>query len=154
MACGRRGLLPHRGLDAAERAEQKRFHDADGGIEAGAGEGWPSCFAIPMALSSRDAAWLALDKLSFRQWLLDNGFTAPTLHWLANYACRDDYGTDYAQTSAWAGLHYFACRNGGGGQCRGRYGAHRPGWQRLAGPRSGAGGGRAYRLRCLGRAPC
>jgi hypothetical protein len=29
-----------------------------------------------------------------------------------NYACRDDFGTDSAQTSAWAGIHYFACRNG------------------------------------------
>ena len=68
-----------------------------------------------MVLSSRDPQWLALDAVDFRQWLLDAGFTAPTLHWLANYACRDDYGTDYAQTSAWAGLHYFACRSGEAG---------------------------------------
>lgn len=106
------GLLPHRGLDAAERAEQKRFHARMEELKRARGRDGRRAFAIPMALSSRDADWRALDKLSFRQWLLDNGFTAPTLHWLANYACRDDYGTDYAQTSAWAGLHYFACRNG------------------------------------------
>ncbi len=47
-----------------------------------------------------------------RQWLLDNGFDSPHLHWYVNYACRDDYGTDYRETSAWAGIHYFACRNG------------------------------------------
>jgi monoamine oxidase len=29
-----------------------------------------------------------------------------------NYACRDDYGSDYALVSAWAGLHYFASRDG------------------------------------------
>ena len=29
-----------------------------------------------------------------------------------DYSCRDDYGTSYTETSAWAGLHYFASRNG------------------------------------------
>ncbi|MCG2575384.1 FAD-dependent oxidoreductase [Dechloromonas sp. XY25] len=106
------GLLPHRGLDAAERDEQKRFHDQMEALKRATGRDGRRLFAIPMALSSRDAEWRALDKMNFRQWLLDNGYTAPTVHWLANYACRDDYGTDYAQTSAWAGLHYFACRNG------------------------------------------
>ena len=69
-------------------------------------------FAIPMELSSRDPEWRALDRIPFSKWLTDHGFTAPTLHWLANYATRDDYGMDYDQTSAWAGLHYFACRTG------------------------------------------
>jgi hypothetical protein len=36
------------------------------------------------------------------------------VHWVANYACRDDYGCDYRETSAWAGIHYFACRTGAG----------------------------------------
>ena len=34
-------------------------------------------FALPMELSSRDPAWLALDRLPFSRWLNDNGFTAP-----------------------------------------------------------------------------
>ncbi|MDE2439664.1 MAG: FAD-dependent oxidoreductase [Betaproteobacteria bacterium] len=106
------GLLPHRGVDAAERQQQKRFHEQMDSLKRATGQDGRRLFAIPMALSSQDAEWRALDKLSFRQWLLDNGFTAPTLHWLANYACRDDYGADYTRTSAWAGLHYFACRNG------------------------------------------
>lgn len=106
------GLLPHRGLDAGERAEQQRFQARMDELKRLQGRDGRRVFALPMALSSADAEWRALDRLSFRQWLLDNGFTAPTVHWLANYACRDDYGCDYAQTSAWAGLHYFACRNG------------------------------------------
>ncbi len=106
------GLLPHRGLDAAEREQQKRFHERMAELKQARGRDGRRAFAIPMALSSQDSDWRALDRLSFRQWLLGNGFTAPTLHWLAHYACRDDYGMDYAQTSAWAGLHYFACRNG------------------------------------------
>ena len=33
-----------------------------------------------------------------------------TLRWYANYACRDDYGALARDTSAWAGIHYFASR--------------------------------------------
>lgn len=106
------GLLPHRGLDAGERAEQKRFQQRMEEFKQAKGKDGRRAFAIPMALSSRDPAWRSLDRITFRQWLHDNSFTAPTVHWLANYACRDDYGTAYEQTSAWAGLHYFACRNG------------------------------------------
>lgn len=106
------GLLPHRGLDVAEQEQQKRFQARLSELKPARGRDGRRLFVIPMALSSQDAEWRALDRISFRQWLLDNGVTAPSLHWLANYACRDDYGTPYDQTSAWAGLHYFACRDG------------------------------------------
>lgn len=69
-------------------------------------------FAIPLAESSRDPAWTALDRQTFRQWLTASGFTAPTLHWYADYCCRDDYGAGADVVSAWAGLHYFASRGG------------------------------------------
>jgi hypothetical protein len=64
-----------------------------------------------MELSSRDPEWRALDRIPFSQWLNDNGFTAPTCTGWPTTP-RDDYGTAHDQTSAWAGLHYFACRNG------------------------------------------
>jgi hypothetical protein len=105
------GLLPQR-VETTEREQQKRFHEHMERLKQARGADGRRLFALPMALSSRDPAWCGLDRLSFRQWLLDNGYTAPTVHWLANYACRDDYGTAYDQVSAWAGLHYFACRNG------------------------------------------
>ncbi|HJW23517.1 MAG TPA: NAD(P)-binding protein [Rhodocyclaceae bacterium] len=106
------GLLPRLGLPAAEREQQKRFHARMEEMKQARGRDGRRVFALPMELSSRDPAWLALDRVSFRQWFLDEGFDAPTIHWLAHYACRDDYGTGYDQTSAWAGLHYFACRSG------------------------------------------
>ena len=109
------GLLPHRGLDAGEREQQRRFHKRMEELKQARGSDGRRAFAIPMELSSRDPEWLELDRISFSQWLTDNGFTAPSLHWLANYATRDDYGTAHTQTSAWAGLHYFACRNGEAG---------------------------------------
>lgn len=106
------GLLPHRGIDPAELAEQQRFQSRLVALKQARGRDGKRAFELPMALSSADPEWRALDRLSFHDWLLANGFRAPTVHWLANYACRDDYGTDYRATSAWAGLHYFACRNG------------------------------------------
>lgn len=106
------GLLPHRGIESAEREQQQRFQARMAELKGAVGRDGRRAFAIPMELASRDPAWRDLDRISFSQWLNDNGFTAPSLHWLANYACRDDYGTAHEQTSAWAGLHYFACRNG------------------------------------------
>ena len=109
------GLLPHRGLEGAERTQQKRFQQQMEVYKRAIGRDGRRVFAIPMALSSRDPVWQALDRVSFAQWLNDNGFSAPSVHWLANYACRDDYGMAHDQVSAWAGLHYFACRNGEAG---------------------------------------
>ena len=106
------GLLPYRGIDPAEREQQQRFHQQMEAFKARKGRDGRRIFALPMELSSQDAEWRELDKIPFSQWLSDNGYTTPTLHWLANYACRDDYGMAHTATSAWAGLHYFACRNG------------------------------------------
>lgn len=106
------GLLPHLGLGPGEHEQQARFQAQMEVFKHARGRDGRRAFALPMALSSRDPQWLALDRVDFRQWLLAEGFDAPSLHWLANYACRDDYGTSHAETSAWAGLHYFACRAG------------------------------------------
>jgi hypothetical protein len=58
----------------------------------------------------RGARPSALDRVSMEQWLAQNGFTSPYLNWYINYACRDDYGALARDTSAWAGIHYFASR--------------------------------------------
>ncbi len=66
-------------------------------------------FRIPMATGA--PADSSLDKLSFRQWMEQNGFRSPYLAWLADYSTRDDFGASSADTSAWAGIHYFAARD-------------------------------------------
>lgn len=106
------GLLAQRGVSAEERGQQQCFQEQVQRFKGLRGRDGRRVFALPMSLSSRDPEWLALDRQSFHDWLLSQGYRAPSLHWLANYACRDDYGTDYRQTSAWAGLHYFASRDG------------------------------------------
>ena len=45
------------------------------------------------------------------EFLTARGFTSPRLRWWVEYACRDDFGTDLAGTSAWAGVHYYAGRD-------------------------------------------
>lgn len=67
-------------------------------------------FTIPMAAGSDDSEVQKLDQLSMADWLDQNGFTSPRLQWFVDYACRDDYGSRAAHTSAWAGLFYFASR--------------------------------------------
>lgn len=42
-----------------------------------------------------------LDSLGLRSW---------RLRWLVDYGCRDDFGVNLGQTSAWAAIHYFAAR--------------------------------------------
>lgn len=51
-----------------------------------------------------------LDRLTFEQWLRAQGFDSAYLHWYCDYATRDDYGARASETSAWAGIHYFAAR--------------------------------------------
>jgi hypothetical protein len=69
-------------------------------------------FVFPTVQSSLDPAFDALDKITLKQWLDQNGYKSPTLHWYLNYCCRDDYGTRYDKVSAWAGLHYYCSRWG------------------------------------------
>jgi hypothetical protein len=108
------GLWPTLGVPKAERAQYVRFQDFIAELRQRRDASGRRAFALPLALSGRDPKWLALDRINFRDWLLRESYTAPGLHWLTDYACRDDYGTAAAQTSAWAGLHYFACRDSEG----------------------------------------
>ena len=71
-------------------------------------------FALPLELSSQEPEYLALDKISFAQYIKQKGWDDPVLLWYLNYACRDDFGASVNNCSAWAGLHYFAARDGGG----------------------------------------
>ncbi len=106
------GLAPISGLGKGERDEWRRFEDRMGELRSMRGRDGRRAFAIPLDHSSRDAELLALDRITMAQWLRGEGFVSEAVHWLVNYACRDDYGCDYRQASAWAGIHYFACRDG------------------------------------------
>jgi NAD(P)-binding Rossmann-like domain len=97
------GIEPLADLNVADRDEFHRFADVMHAFRDSGG------FTIPLeaGLARRHAA---LDQVSFAEWLARNGFNSQPLRWYTNYACRDDYGALAADTSAWAGIHYFASR--------------------------------------------
>lgn len=87
---------------AVGRDEMRRFEERMAAARA-SGE-----FTIPMALGVRRDS--PLDRMSFADWLVQEGFRSPAMKWYAEYATRDDYGALARDTSAWAGVHYFASR--------------------------------------------
>jgi protoporphyrinogen oxidase len=101
------GLAP-----SLDKEEHARFHAEVHRLRHLRGADGQRAFAFPVAASSPIA--VELDQLSFKQWLVQNGYRSQSLHWYLDYACRDDYGARYDQVSAWAGLHYFASRTGQG----------------------------------------
>ncbi len=98
------------GATARDHAQLARFRaEIDRWVAWRDGRG-RRAFALPAAAGSDDAAVTALDRISFAAWLGERGLTSSRLRWLADYACRDDYGLLAADTSAWAGVAYFASR--------------------------------------------
>ncbi|MBK7996774.1 MAG: hypothetical protein IPK14_26400 [Blastocatellia bacterium] len=67
-------------------------------------------FTLPIAMASDDAEVTTLDKITMASWLDKHNWTSTRLRWLVDYSCRDDYGSDLENTSAWAGIFYFASR--------------------------------------------
>lgn len=106
------GVVPAAGLAPGEQAEHQRFFAEIERLRQLRGDDGNHVFAFPLVRSSSSAALDALDRITLRQWLEQNGFRSPTLHWYVNYCARDDYGTRYDKVSAWAGLHYFCSRRG------------------------------------------
>ncbi|WP_156679771.1 NAD(P)/FAD-dependent oxidoreductase [Sphingomonas profundi] len=106
------GLVPRTGLSVGDAAQVDAFFAAMRAFSQRVGADGRPAFAIPIAASSRDADLLALDAVPFAGWLDRQGWTAPTLRMHLRYACRDDYGCEPHDVSAWAGIHYFASRRG------------------------------------------
>ncbi len=95
------GIEPEAEATSKDRDDYRRFQVRMAEFRA-SGQ-----FTIPMEAGARPSP---LDSISFGQWLRENNFASPYLNWYANYACRDDYGALARDTSAWAGIHYFASR--------------------------------------------
>ncbi|MFK7819013.1 MAG: FAD-dependent oxidoreductase [Planctomycetaceae bacterium] len=104
------GLYPHVGATEEDlkelesfRAEMNRF----AGLRDEQGRRY---FTIPSAKCGDAPELRELDNVSFADWMQSKGWRSERLRWYADYACRDDYGMMADQTSAWAGLFYFASR--------------------------------------------
>ena len=106
------GVLPKIGVSQRDLDQYQRFEDMIQRFKDQRDRSGRKPFAVPIGYSGIDRNARALDADNFRDWLIAQGFDSPYLHWYADYACRDDYGARAADTSAWAGLHYYACRDG------------------------------------------
>jgi glycine/D-amino acid oxidase-like deaminating enzyme len=97
------GIEPAIGLSAKDREQFRRLEDSIHKFRE-SGE-----FTIPMerGLSPHSSD---LDRIPFSDWLQSQGMDSKLLKWYMNYCCRDDYGALTSNTSAWAGIHYFASR--------------------------------------------
>lgn len=110
------GIYPHVGASGADLAELQRFRDEVARLSALRDGRGRKAFAVPRAHGSDDADFAALDRRSMAEWLAERGYGSPRLRWWIEYGCRDDYATSLETTSAWAALHYHACRSWTGGQ--------------------------------------
>ncbi len=106
------GMVPATGVGAEVEAQYQRFFALMESYQLLKGGDGKRVFAIPVDASSQDPRWLALDDLTMQEWMEGQGFVAEELRWYVNYCCRDDFGMSYQETSAWAGIHYFAARAG------------------------------------------
>ncbi|CAI9400171.1 hypothetical protein ANOBCDAF_00430 [Pleomorphomonas sp. T1.2MG-36] len=106
------GMVPAIGATPEDEAQYRRFFALMNELKERRGSDGRRLFAIPIDESSVDPVWRELDLMTMASWMDSQGFTSQLLRWYVNYACRDDYGTTYNETSAWAGVHYFASRNG------------------------------------------
>ena len=104
------GLYLHAGASDDDIAQRRRFDaEIDRWVSWRDGSG-RRAFTIPVALSSDDPDVTSLDRISMAEWLDRRQLNSPRLRWLVDYCCRDDYGLSAEQTSAWAGVFYFAAR--------------------------------------------
>lgn len=96
------GLEPAVGVPARDREQYRRFDERIREFRAS------GAFTIPIERAAQAAG--ALDRISMAEWMRRERFNSPYLNWYVNYGCRDDYGALASDTSAWAGVHYFAAR--------------------------------------------
>jgi len=97
------GLEPETGPSRGDREQFRRFFARMAEFRA-SGE-----FAIPRE-SAPAVRSGELDGSTMQAWMDAEKFDSPYLRWYVNYASRDDYGASMSETSAWAGVHYFASR--------------------------------------------
>jgi len=104
------GLYLHVGENETDKREYAEFYKQVDFWVNWRDKSGKRAFVLPVAICSTDAEVIALDKISFGDWLRNKGFTSERLFWYCDYATRDDYGLKLDQTSAWAGLFYFCSR--------------------------------------------
>lgn len=103
------GIFPHTGASGEDLAQLASFREEMDRCRKWRDGAGRRAFAIPRSAGS-PGAFRDLDRFSMGQFLASRGWNSPRLRWYVEYACRDDFGTGLEETSAWAGVHYYAGR--------------------------------------------
>ena len=98
------GIEPAIALTAKDREQFQRLEDLIHQFRA------TGKFTVPMDVGFSEST-AGLDRTSFADWLREQRMDSKIVNWYMNYCCRDDYGATSDQTSAWAGIQYFASRD-------------------------------------------
>lgn len=104
------GLYPRSGALPSDLVELERFEARMRAWALSRDAHGRPFFALPSHRCSMEEEALRLDRISMGEYLRANGWTSERLRWWVDYACRDDYGLGIDETSAWAGIFYFAAR--------------------------------------------
>ncbi|MCY3738798.1 MAG: NAD(P)-binding protein [Gemmatimonadaceae bacterium] len=104
------GLDPFADAGEGEMEELRAFEDDMLRWTLHRGRDGRRAFAMPLAYSTSEARVRRLDEQTMAQYVESRGWRSRRLAWLIDQACKDDYGSLAADVSAWAGIHYFACR--------------------------------------------
>lgn len=107
-----KGLLPENVLPAEDEADLKAFTEKMQYFKSAKGKDGKEAFTIPVEMCSLDSEFTKFDNISMSEFLKQNNWNSEFLNWYVNYCCLDDFGMEADQTSAWAGIHYFASRKG------------------------------------------
>lgn len=106
------GLIPKFGISKSDEEQMDRFFNFTNKLKYAKGTDGKYAFNIPIDSSSEDETYRLLDRISFKDYLSKEGFSSAYLLWYLNYCCKDDYGQQLSNVSAWAGLNYFAGHKG------------------------------------------
>ncbi len=106
------GLVPHSGIEASDHKEIKAFFELIQFYKNAKGNDGKDAFCIPLKNSSNDLEFTKLDEIDFYSFMQSKGYRSKYLFWYLDYCCRDDFGSSMKDSSAWAGIHYFASRKG------------------------------------------
>jgi len=91
----------------ADNLEFDRFHDLMEKWSYWRDKNGRKAVGLPFAELSIEPEVLALERITMKQYLENEGFESRMMHWYVNEWMIDEYGTPYDKIPAWCGLQFF-----------------------------------------------
>ncbi len=91
----------------ADNEEHERFQAAVNELSNFKDSEGKTALGLPVDTITTDLTIRNLDKISMKEYLIQNNYKSELLNWYINIWLVDEYGTTIENCSAWAGLHFF-----------------------------------------------